>query len=192
MHKKLNEITEMKDKLICMAKDEIGKGYFENAAHVEMVGEVVDMIKDLAEAEKECMEACYYKEMLEGSDYEDEQRMGYNGRRYANGEYAPAGRGHVTGYHPPMMGNRRGYVELDRDMMGDRSEYGRPFDEFRQAKRHYTETKSEDDKKKMKDRANEHISNSITTIREIWSFADPELKQKMKHDMTNLVNDMNM
>lgn len=74
-------------------------------------GEVVDMIKDLAEAEKCCWEALYYqtvcKAMNEGEGHRGsgENPMGYNTNRYASGRYAPSGHGDSTmGYpYPELM-----------------------------------------------------------------------------------------
>lgn len=78
-------------------------------------GEVVDMIKDLAEAKKCCWEALYYQTVCEamkngeqrnGSESWKDTSMGYNTNRYASGRYAPSGHGDSTmGYpYPEMMG----------------------------------------------------------------------------------------
>ena len=71
-------------------------------------GEVVDMIKDLAEAEKACMEACYYETIVKAmekadEDGEEDEKMGYNARHYASGRFAPKGRGTRMGYMPETM-----------------------------------------------------------------------------------------
>ncbi len=206
MHdEKTNDVREMKDRLICEAKTDLADCCSCcTPEKLSMLGQVVDMIKDLAETEKSCAEAKYYKSVYEAmeeyGEYDD--RRGYNNRRYANGEYAPAGRGHLGYMEPPYM-DAMGYTrsgEGNRSQSGNNMSrmgyydgyYGRPFEEFRNAKRNYTTTHSESDKKKMHDHANEHIMNSVTTIREIWDDADPELKQRIRTDMTNLVNEMNM
>lgn len=98
----------------------------------EEYGKVVDMVKDLAEAEyyarisaamkkseEEDEEEAKYilKQMKE--EYGDEggeemyRRMGYNRNRYSNGRFAPRGRGRRMGYMPPEM--RYPYFE---DMIG--------------------------------------------------------------------------
>lgn len=44
----------------------------------------------------------------------------------------------------------------------------------------------------MDDHANAHIMNSISTIKEIWESADPELRRRIKNDMSNLLSNMNV
>lgn len=39
--------------------------------------------------------------------------------------------------------------------------------------------------------ATEHLANTVATIREIWKHADPEMRNRMKSDITVLMNDMN-
>lgn len=106
LKEKVKPLTEMKEQLIKCLEAEMAKG-------VEMVstdeaGKVVDMIKDLADAEKNCIKACYYETVIESmKELEEdprwgESRSGYNNRRYSNGEYAPAGRGRVRGFDDPM------------------------------------------------------------------------------------------
>lgn len=63
-------------------------------------------------------------------DAEKAERMGYNTRRYASGRYAPAGRGHVSGYFDPYMEDdayTMGYIEdpvkFRHDMMGYEPRY---------------------------------------------------------------------
>lgn len=58
------------------------------------------------------------------------------------------------------------------------------------AKRHYTETHSEKDRREMKDHANEHMAETMMTLREIWEDADPDLKTRMKADLTKLTSEM--
>ena len=114
-HKKLEDMKKSGsyDELCDLKKDLIK--IFASELHTKGVddldtkdcAEVADMIKDLAEAEKACMEACYYETVIkamEKADEEDEQegRMGYNAYRYANGRYAPKGRGTRRGYTPEM------------------------------------------------------------------------------------------
>lgn len=96
-------------------------------------GELIDMIKDLACAEKDARIA---KEMEQAEKDDEEEakrilremkeeygeeggeemyrRMGYNRNRYSNGRFAPRGRGRRMGYIPPMMR----YPYFEDDMMG--------------------------------------------------------------------------
>ena len=224
-----SEICEMKEKLIEGLKSEINSKGISQIDTME-VGQVVDMIKDLAEAEKCCMEACYYKTIIKAMEEDDddgEDRRGYNNRRYESGRYAPKGRGRVMGYRPYfdkepylagylndpdfddiMRGNvRMGYpndmepFRMDNRRTSDNKrgydddwddEYGRPYNEYRKAKRYFTETKSMNDKQRMEEHANKHMNETIGTFREIWKDADPNMKKKMKADLTTLVNEMNV
>lgn len=79
------------------------------------MGEVVDIIKDLAEAEKAVWEACYYKEIVEAMEEEEEfqemlykeGRAGYDRWRTSKGRFAPKGHGHETSM--AMATGRYGY-----------------------------------------------------------------------------------
>lgn len=106
----VNEIYELKNMILEQAmKDAQEKG-------VERLdGETIDMIKDLAEAEKACWEAEYYRGVSEAMDSSGYDGMtGYNGGRSSGGTsggrsgypmgYRQSGRGSANQY-----GGRRGY-----------------------------------------------------------------------------------
>lgn len=97
IHKMLECLAE---KSLC----EIEKG-IENV-NTEEMGEVIDMIKDLSEAEyyaaitkamNEADEADIMEKLLE---YGDDKRY-YDRYRYADGRFAPKGRGKRRGYDEP-------------------------------------------------------------------------------------------
>lgn len=94
------DLCEMKEKLLCAAKSELERG-IQNVNTHEM-GDVVDMIKDLAEAEEKCWKACYYKHVVHAMEEESKEmeRMGYDNWRYSSGRFAPTGHGHRSGYRP--------------------------------------------------------------------------------------------
>ena len=102
---KTKEFSEMKEKLFDCLKAEISvKGM--DCVDTKEAGEVVDMIKDLAEAEAKCMEALYYQKVVEAmTSYEEpryDDRLGYNRNRYpSSGRYASAGHGMRMGYIEP-------------------------------------------------------------------------------------------
>lgn len=98
---KIEGLKELKEKLVCGAKEALNQG-FQNVDTHEM-GEVIDMIKDLAEAEEECWKACYYKHITCAMEDGDRARMGYDNWRYSSGRFAPTGRGHYAGYTPMNM-----------------------------------------------------------------------------------------
>ena len=96
---KLKDISEMKHTLVEAAKAQMAQGV--ECVDTEEMGEVIDMIKDLAHAEKSCMEAAYYELVCEAMQGEDS--YGYDRWRYSSGRFAPKGRGSVRGYLPPYM-----------------------------------------------------------------------------------------
>lgn len=215
-HKKLEDLKKngSYDELCDLKKDLIK--IFGSELHTKGVddldtkdcAEVADMIKDLAEAEKACMEACYYETVIkamEKADEEDEQegRMGYNAYRYANGRYAPKGRGTRRGYIPEM-GMMNPYLydpdfeeEMEKGRLGYQGEdpdddprQSREYNEYKRAKRHYSETKSPEDKRKMDEHAMKHVNQAMDSFREMWRDADPNMRKRMKADLTTLVGEM--
>lgn len=210
---KLKPVKELKEKLLECFKAEISAKGIE-CVDTEEAGKVVDMIKDLAETEKECMEALYYSKVTEAMLSYEEPRYGYNANRSATtGRYTTPGRGTRMGFVPPTRPNSEmdwagdpiriesrewrspsessGYWS-GRDMMDGHVDprYGDAYNKYKMTRRHYTESKSESDMKEMKRHAEEHLNDTIATVRDIWNDADPALKQKMKDDFTKLVNDM--
>lgn len=68
-------LRSMMDTLVDAQKVELAKGV--DSADTEESGKVIDMIKDLAQAQKYCWEACYYKTLIKAMEDADYQRMGY-------------------------------------------------------------------------------------------------------------------
>lgn len=188
MHKMIECLTEK-------ALAELDKG-IENVDTKEM-GEVVDMIKDLNEAEyravivksmKEVDEEQkeYDKELLRAlkDEYGEEGgRRYYDHYRYANGRFAPKGKGtYRRGYEEPPYMHMYPEAEHMRDMDRD---YGKMYytepmagntqhmseSGYDRAKRNYTETKEmhkantpEDKEHKMKslDSYTKELASDIT------------------------------
>lgn len=102
--KSFEALYELKEDLTRAAMDEMAKGI----QHVDTkeMGEVIDMIKDLSEAEEKCWKACYYKSIVKAMHEEEEEmkrgggRMGYDNWRYSSGRFAPTGHGHRSGFTP--------------------------------------------------------------------------------------------
>lgn len=133
----IKRIHEMEEKLTEIALCEINKG-IKHVNTAEM-GAVIDMIRDLACAEKEAREA---KEMQKEEDEEkeeekhmlrmlkeeygmgeDESKRFYDAWRYKNGRFAPKGRGTRRGYEEPP------YYHMTPEMMRDHDpEYWRDMD----------------------------------------------------------------
>lgn len=250
---KLKELLKIKDKLIDAVTMEFAKGV--QSVDVAETGAVIDMIYDIAKAEKNCYEAEYYKAIVEAMEEAEEEheherygytrypkrpmpwykpmvdrepyidayledpefgenmRMGYSGGRGGNtGGGRSGGRGGRSGGSNPSGGNsggdsggsggrggggRSGYSEAEyaeeelNDMMMRDMRYGKPFNDYRTSKRHYTQSKSQTDKNEMTSHANEHIADMISTTREMWKDADAELKKQMKASLTGLLGEMN-
>ena len=144
MHKMIECLTE---KALC----ELEKGT-ENVDTCEM-GQVVDMIKDLNEAEyKAVIVKAMKKADEEKEEYgEDAGRRYYDHYRYADGRFAPKGRGtYRRGYEEPpywhMTPERYHDMEYSRDMDKEngRMYYTEPMyteSRYESAKRAYTESK---------------------------------------------------
>lgn len=210
----LNDISCMKTNLVESLEYEMRCCGTDNM-DICKTGQIVDMIKDLAKVEKDCMEKCYYEHVIhamndfEGEiEIEAEGRMGYDTRRYSSGRYAPKGKGHyspVYGYTPMHMGHedrmgypmsqtgpdkhmamgRMGYIP---DYMMDESRH--PIDEYAMSKRHYTETKDPNEKMKMDHYAKAHADETVESFKEIWNDASPEAKKDIKGKLSKLVAEM--
>lgn len=113
-------------------------------------------------------------------------RSGYDDWRYADGRFAPKGEGHRSGFYDPNMK----YTDDDMRMMENELHNGGAYRDYRVSKRYYTDTGSAEDRKKMDEHAMKHVMEFIETAREIYREASPELKKRMKEDLTKLVSEM--
>lgn len=203
----LKKLSEMKEMLISAMEAELGKGI--GCVNTEEAGEVIDMIKDLCEAEEKCMKAMYYCAILEGMDEEEDderiesvveqmmRKSGYDNWRYSSGRFAPKGRGHRSGYVPMMPPyyddkgdfiGRMGYVDKAASTRTPSSMYGESYDRWKDRRRHYTETHSMDDKSSMDHEFQEHTKHMMESIQEMWTESDPDVRRKMKMDLQNFVS----
>ena len=198
MHKMIECLTE---KALC----ELEKGT-ENVDTCEM-GQVVDMIKDLNEAEykavivkamkkadeeKEEYDKMLLRELKE--EYgEDTGRRYYDHYRYASGRFAPKGHGTYRGYSEPYYHmTPEMYRDMDRDTHSRMyyTETGMNESGYDRAKRTYTETKEmhrgntpEDKKAKMQEL--ERYAKSLTedVVEMVSDMSDEEknlLRTKMQ------------
>lgn len=204
---------DMIEKLSECAKCEIDKG-IENIDPCEM-GQVTDMMKDLAEAMyyrtlMKAMEESSADETMEMFERLGDGRRFYDNYRYSNGRFAPKGRGTRRGYDEPpyfhMTPEMYRGMEHDRDI--DRN-YGRMYytepatsgmnmteSGYDKAKRHYTETKemhkantAEDKEHKMKSLENymKELSGDIT---ELLTDMTAEERTMLKSKLSTLVSKM--
>ena len=204
---------DMIEKLSECAKCEIDKG-IENIDPCEM-GQVTDMMKDLAEAMyyrtlMKSMEESSADETMEMFERLGDGRRFYDNYRYSNGRFAPKGRGTRRGYDEPpyfhMTPEMYRGMEHDRDI--DRN-YGRMYytepatsgmnmteSGYDKAKRHYKETKemhkantAEDKEHKMKSLENymKELSGDIT---ELLTDMTAEERTMLKSKLSTLVSKM--
>lgn len=193
IHKMIECLTE---KTLC----ELDKGV-ENV-NTEEMGEAVDMIKDLCEAEYKAVivksmkkadeeEEEYNKELLRAlkDEYGEEGgRRYYDEYRYANGRFAPKGRGIRRGYteppyyHMPVNYNDMEYMR-DMDKSRGKMYYSEPIaphvseSNYDRAKRNYTETKEM------------HKSNTPEDKEHKMKALDGYIKE-LGGDITQLIGDM--
>ena len=194
---KYNDICSLKHHMLHYVMGETEKGFEPTPEKVHVLKEYIEMIKCLAETEKECQEADYYEavvQAMEETGMMESERMGYNPNRNRMGQYsdgrADSGSNSRRGYSPDRMYSRMMPGD-DRDAWGDDDpRHSEAFNRFRKAKRYYTKSHSEEDKQRMKDASNEHMTETMATIREMWDDADPELRNRMKADLTNLVTNL--
>lgn len=126
MHEEAKRCTEKIHDMLCKSEEALKMMLDAGClmdTKVNDLPELTDIVKDLTEAKRNCMEACYYEQVIKAMDKaekEDEEmeRMGYNTRRYANGEYAPKGRGHISGYNPILRDRPYINAYLNDGMMG--------------------------------------------------------------------------
>lgn len=177
MHDKLHKTAdELLDHVCAMVKDK-GLGN----VNPEWIGEYTDAIKDLKEAEYYALvsKAMRDEEEAEKMGY---RRMGYDRYRYANGEFAPKGRGHL-GYTPMHidMNERMGYPSPME--MGT-------YQEYNTRRRNYTANKTAENKQAMEMSAEHHLRETMDNMREVLSEVDQPMRQKIKTDLKALVNEL--
>lgn len=178
-------------------------------------GQVADIIKDLSEAkknltdaEKNEWESCYYasivKAMKDADERGDEEdRYGYILREASRMGKRGMQRDRIKRWvrdpdtFEDEMYDRAGYTPGRKMSRDDRSSdnssderYGKPYREYIDSRRHYSESKSQADKDMMEMYANEHLMDVMGSVREIYKTADPDMRKRMKSDLTKLVGEM--
>ena len=153
----MHRITKMKDRLI-----EEAQSRMENldGGSIDQMGQIIDMIKDLAETEKACMEADYYDSVVEAMDGDD--RYGYDPQ---------GGRSEVD---RPSGGRR--YEAMDDDRMGYKNQYGN--------------WPANPKNRRRRMRRSGYSEESVENLRQMMEEADPERKRQLKQDLEELVREM--
>lgn len=178
-------------------------------------GQVADIIKDLSEAkknltdaEKNEWESCYYASIVKAMKDADERgdkedRYGYIPREASSMGKRGMQRDRIKRWvrdpdtFEDEMYDRAGYTPGRKMSRDDRSSdnssderYGKPYREYIDSRRHYSESKSQADKDMMEMYANEHLMDVMGSVREIYKTADPDMRKRMKSDLTKLVGEM--
>ena len=193
-----------------------------------------DNLKDCMEAVKEAICADKeYREIEEMDEYGDMEkfekmlsmgndRMGYDRWRYANGRFAPKGRGTRRGYTPylymmedmyedepfmPELENYRMGYPMGRDGMrsdgmkdgrygryddnrtgrNEGSKYGKSYDRYDDARRHYHDTKDMDSMRKMEESFGVCLDDFGEIADDTWKDLTPEQKNKQKPKINQMI-----
>lgn len=162
--------------------------------NTDFAGDVTDMIKDICEAEEKMAKAKYYCALV--SEMGDEDWVSKHLPEHKSDVYGYSRRFSARQHPRNAMGefkNKAGYPYIHDP---SRREDGmdmypiHPYDEYKDAKRYYTETKDTNAKAMMDVKTKESADEAIHIMKDIWADADPELKKSMKAEVTNLLTDM--
>ena len=155
----MHRIYQMKEKLIQEAMDRMQSM---DGGSIEQMGQIIDMIKDLAEAEKSCLEADYYESVVEAME-EGGGRYGYDGGGSSDGS-----RG------------RSGYRMESSDGEGGRMGY----------KNQYGNWPANPANRRRRMRRRGYTEESVENIRSMMEGADPARREQLKRDLEELMREM--
>lgn len=164
-------IKEVVSDLSCCLKTYMSNGV--GNADTNEVKETADAIRDLCEA-------MYYCVVTEAMEKGEEYPYGYSQPHYPGGTAGRMTSNSNMGYHDDHM----------YKPMVDQEPYIRDYIDWKDAKRHYTETHSMNDKDKMDDSMAKHFNNLVTTMKEMYRDADISKKKEMKEDIMAMMNGM--
>ena len=188
----IKHIHEMIEKLSECACAELSSG-IENVNTCEM-GQVIDMIKDLADAE-------YHARISKAMEEADEDdRRYYDEYRYKSGRFAPKGHGMRRGYNetPYWHMTPEMYHDWDPDRDMDRDKHGRMYytepkssSRYDMARRGYTDAR---DTHKDKDTKMHELESYMTElgkdVSDLISGMSPEERTLAKSKLATLINKM--
>lgn len=195
-------IHDMLENVSEAASTELAKGT--NQVNTKEFGEVIDMIKDLSEAEKNRMESCYYKTLINameeheyGEDYDEYgpiERKGYRGQsrdsrgRYSRRNYPMHDDMRHDDYEHGRMGYSNGaYGGGSRGMSSSR--YGYSYDNYMRNRANYSTSDPEDKQERMK-MLEEYTQDLVGSFSDIMQDATPEEKSVLRTKLAKVVNAM--
>lgn len=205
-------IKRIHESLECLAEvmnEELSKGI--ECVDTQEMGEVVDMVKDLCQAEyhariskaMECeeeeeeLEEKYLISMLKEEYGEEDYKKYYNQYRYSNGRYAPKGRGRRMGWQPMTDEPPYKHMAMNRDF--DMDDYGRmytgkPQTRFGYSHDEYMKEKQmhpgmdETSKRMRMDKLDEYMTNLLEMGKEVVQGMSAEEKQSWKTGITKMLS----
>lgn len=155
----VEKIKDIKDELLMQVEQDIHEG-----ASVDP--QMVDSIKDLAEAEKSCWEAEYYRAVTEAMD---DGKMGYDdGMGYARGGRGGMGYERGQGGSSQGRGYRRGYERESRRGYRGRDSMGR----YTSRRGYRRESYGHDD--------------IMQEVRQLMQTADPQEREQLKMQLRQM------
>lgn len=160
----MHRIKKMKEKLIEEAQSRMQNM---DGGSIEQMGQIVDMIKDLSEAEKACLEAEYYDTVIDAMD-SGSDRYGYTGQ----GGSGDGRSGNRSGYRDPYM--------MEEDGEGGRMGYRNQYGNF----------PANPKNRRRRMRRSGYSEESIENLRQMMEDADPERKRQLKNDLEELMQEM--
>ena len=168
----MQRLHMMKDKLIKEAQNRMDNL---DGGSIEQMGQIIDMIKDLSEAEKACLEAEYYDTVIDAMDGEPD-RYGYPGQGGSSGGRGGSGgngrSGGRSGYRDPYM--------MEEDGEGGRMGYRNQYGNF----------PANPKNRRRRMRRSGYSEESIENLRQMMEDADPERKRQLKNDLEELMQEM--
>lgn len=76
---------------------------------------------------------------------------------------------------------------------GNKSKYGKAYDDYKEARRHYTVSNKHEDKEKMEHHVMEHVENALESMLEMWESSDDVmLKKRIADEASKVLNQMKM
>jgi hypothetical protein len=183
----IKRMHEMIEKLSESAECEFSKGI--ECVDTEEMGKVTDMLKDLAEA-------MYYRTLTKSMDESDPEqvldmferygdgRRYYDRYRYADGRFAPKGRGTRRGYDEPP------YWHMTPEMYHD-MEHDRDMDRH-SGRMYYTEPKmsSEGGMRDRREGKSGMSRRSYMESKELHKGNTPEDKDAKMHDLEKYMKEL--
>lgn len=186
------------EKLTEVAKCELDKGI--ECVDTKEFGEVIDMIKDLSEAEyyakisKAMNESEYGEDYDYHGAYDKHERKGYKGQpRDSRGRYMSRKMGYEESPYMHMMDMRDMDYDIGRmyypEHHMETSRYGKSYDDYMEGRKHYSTSDATQKQERIK-MLDEYTKDLTQSINKIMEDVSPEEKSMLRSKLAKLVNAM--